>query len=127
MNLLGVELAGFTGLHQLDCVVEYCWPIEPAAKRLADECARRRVVPTVSTVNVCQQLFSLLPGDAMQSNVIQPLSVELSVLDAVGRGLPRHALHVLLLLRQGPLHQVILELHGPTSLLRLQRQEQACP
>ena len=37
MNLLGMELTGFTSLHQLDCIIEHCWPIEPAAKRLADQ------------------------------------------------------------------------------------------
>ena len=81
------------------------------------------MVPTIPTVNVCQQLFPLLPGDAMQGNIIRPLLVELSILDAVGRGLLRHAFYVLLLLWQSPLHQVIFEFYGPTSLLGLERQE----
>ena len=37
MNLLGVELAGFAGLHQLSCVVERSGPVEPTAEYFADE------------------------------------------------------------------------------------------
>ena len=37
MNLLGVELEGFTGLHQLSCVVERSGPVEPTTEYLADE------------------------------------------------------------------------------------------
>ena len=37
MDLLGVELAGLAGPHQLSCVVERCRPVESAAECLADE------------------------------------------------------------------------------------------
>ena len=37
MDLLGVELAGLTGPHQLGRVVEYRKPLESNAKCLADE------------------------------------------------------------------------------------------
>ena len=37
MNLLGVELAGLAGLHQLGRVIECRRPVEPAVERLADE------------------------------------------------------------------------------------------
>ena len=37
VNLLGVELIGFTSLHQLDCIAECCRLIKPTAKRLANE------------------------------------------------------------------------------------------
>ena len=37
MDLLGMELAGFVGLHELDCVIDCHRPVESAAKRLADE------------------------------------------------------------------------------------------
>ena len=37
MDLLGVVLASFAGLHQLGCIVECCRPIECAAEGLADE------------------------------------------------------------------------------------------
>ena len=37
MDLLGVELAGLTSLHQLNGVDERRGPVEPTAKRLADE------------------------------------------------------------------------------------------
>ena len=52
MDLLGVELAGLAGLHQLSRVVERRRPEEPAAERLADEGSWRRVVPTDSAVYV---------------------------------------------------------------------------
>ncbi len=37
MDLLGVELTGLAGLHQLSRVVERRRPVESAAKHLADE------------------------------------------------------------------------------------------
>ena len=37
MDLLGVELAGLAGPHQLSCVVERRRPVESAAECLADE------------------------------------------------------------------------------------------
>ena len=37
MNLLGVELAGFAGLHQLSYVVERGGPVEPTAEYFFDE------------------------------------------------------------------------------------------
>ena len=37
MDLLGVELAGFTGLHQLGRVIERRGSVESAAEYLADE------------------------------------------------------------------------------------------
>ena len=37
MDLLGMELAGFTGLHQLGRVIEHRGPVESAAEYLADE------------------------------------------------------------------------------------------
>ena len=40
MDLLGVELAGLAGLHQLGCVVESRRLVEPVAERLAHEGAR---------------------------------------------------------------------------------------
>ena len=64
MDLLGMELAGFLSLHQLDCVVECRRPVEPAAERLAHQGAGRGVVPTLPTMYVRQQLKPLFPGDA---------------------------------------------------------------
>ena len=40
MDLLGVELAGFTSLHQLNGVAERRGLVEPAAKRLANKGSR---------------------------------------------------------------------------------------
>ena len=81
MDLLGMELAGFARLHQCDCVVEFRSPVESAAKHLANEGPRQRVVSAISTVYVSQQLLPLFPGDAMQGNIVWPLPIELSVLD----------------------------------------------
>ena len=52
---------------------------------------------------IVQQFPPLLPGDAVQGYIVWSLPVELSILDAVCRGLPCHTLRFLLLLRQGPL------------------------
>ena len=81
------------------------------------------MVPTVPIVYVNQQLPSLITGDAAQRDIVRSLPVQLAVLDTISRGLPGYALGVLFLLRQRPLHQVLLEFLGPASLLRLERQE----
>ena len=72
---------------------------------------------------VSQQLVPLLPGDTPQRDVVWPLSIKLTLLNAVGSGLASHALRTFLLLRQGPLKQVRLELLGLAPLLRLKRKE----
>ena len=110
MDLLGVELAGLAGFHQLDRVVECRGPVEPTTERLAYEGARRRVMPAIPAMYVGQKLVSLLPGDAPQRDIVRPFLVKLTITDAVGCGLASHTLCFFLLLRQGPLEQVRLEL-----------------
>ena len=52
VNLLGMELAGLAGSHQLGGVVERHRPVEPAAEHLAHEGARRGVVSAISAMDV---------------------------------------------------------------------------
>ena len=75
MDLLGMELVGRAGPHQLCCVVGHCRPVEPAAESLADQGARQRVVPAVSSMYVSQQLFPLFPRNASQIHIIWLLPV----------------------------------------------------
>jgi hypothetical protein len=44
-RLLRVELAASAGLHDLDSVRYYSWPVEPLPEGIADEGPGRRVVP----------------------------------------------------------------------------------
>ena len=53
--------------------------------------------------------------------------IELTVLDAVWSGLASHVLRVFILLREGALKHVCLELLSPTPLLRLECKQQADP
>ena len=71
MDLLGVELAGLAGLHQLSRVVECRRPVESAAECLTDEGPRRRVVSAVPAVYVNQQLPSLVAGYAAQCDIVR--------------------------------------------------------
>ena len=73
---------------------------------------------------VSQQLAPPLPGDASRRNIVGPLKVQLTILDTVFRSLASHALGIFLLLWQGPLKQVHLQLLSPAPLLRLEREEQ---
>ena len=83
------------------------------------------MVPAVPAMDVSQQLTPLLLGDASQRDVVWASSIKLAVLQAVSGGLTGHALCLFLLLRQGASEQVRLQLFGPASLLRFERQEEA--
>src|SRR4051812_47528004 len=81
-------------------------------------------MPAVPAVYVDQQLSSLIARDAAQHDVIWSFPVQLAVLNAVCRGLLGHAFRVFFLLRQRPVHQLLLEFLGPALLPGLECQEQ---
>jgi hypothetical protein len=64
VDLLDVELTCLADLYQLDDVLESCRPVKFMPKGFADQRAGRCVVPTLISMNFCEQLATLLPGNA---------------------------------------------------------------
>jgi hypothetical protein len=59
-----VELACLTDLHQLDSVLEGYRPVKSMSKGFTDQRAGRCMVPTLTSMDLYEQLTALLPGNA---------------------------------------------------------------
>jgi hypothetical protein len=59
VGLAGVELAPFTGAHNLTGICDRGGPVEALVERIAHESARRRVVTAYSRVYVLKELAPL--------------------------------------------------------------------
>jgi hypothetical protein len=64
VDLVGVELTRLSGLHQLDDVLESCRLVKSVPKGFTNQRAGRCVVPTLTSMNFCEHLAALLPGNA---------------------------------------------------------------
>jgi hypothetical protein len=60
-----VELACLVGLHQLDDVLEGCTPVKSMSKGFIDQRVGRCMVPTLTSMDLCEQLATLLLGNAL--------------------------------------------------------------
>ena len=77
MRLPSVKLTPFASAHDLLGIGDYHRPIEPLAERIPDQSSRCGVMPTYSTVDIRQQLSSLLDGDASLQDSCVASPVEL--------------------------------------------------
>jgi hypothetical protein len=59
-----VKLTRLAGLYQLDGVLESCRPVKSMPKGFTDKRAGRCMVPTLTSMNFCEQLIPFVPGDA---------------------------------------------------------------
>jgi hypothetical protein len=59
-----MELTCLAGLYQLDGVLESCRPVKSVPKGFTDQRAGRCVVPTLTSMNFCEQLATLFSGNA---------------------------------------------------------------
>jgi hypothetical protein len=64
VDMLGMELACLAGLYQLDCVLEGCRPVKSMLKGFPDQRARRCMVPALTSMDLCEQVAALHPGNA---------------------------------------------------------------
>ena len=86
MRLPSVKLTPFTSAHDLLGIGDCRRPIEPLAERVPDQSSRCRVMPTYSTIDIRQQLSSLLDGDASLQDSCVASPVELFSDDDIGFG-----------------------------------------
>jgi hypothetical protein len=63
VDLLGMKLARVTGLYHLDDVLEGCRPVKSVPKGFIDQRAGRHVIPTLTSMDLCDRLAVLLPGN----------------------------------------------------------------
>jgi hypothetical protein len=90
--LLCVELARFTGLYQLGCILEGGWPVKAMPEGLTDQCAGSRMTSTVPSMDLHEQLMALLLGDAPHENVVGATAVEIPFHHRVSFSQPHYAL-----------------------------------
>jgi hypothetical protein len=64
VDLLGVELASLAGLHQLDGILEGCRLVKSVLKGFTDQHVERWMVPTLASMDFCEQIAALLLGNA---------------------------------------------------------------
>jgi hypothetical protein len=67
VDLHGVELACLAGLHQLDGVLKGRRPVKSMLKGFTDQCVGRCMVPALTSMDLCEQLTTLLLGNAIGS------------------------------------------------------------
>jgi hypothetical protein len=63
VDLLGVKLARVAGLYQLDGVLEGSRPVKFVPKGFTDQCAGRRMIPTLASMDLCEQLTAFLSAN----------------------------------------------------------------
>jgi hypothetical protein len=61
---IDVELACLAGLHQLNGILEGCRPVKSVLKVFTNQRAVRCMVPALTSMDLCEQLAALLPGNA---------------------------------------------------------------
>ena len=79
----------------------------------------------LAAVDVADELAALLGRDAPQRNPIGTLTVEVSVVEAVGLGLASNSLGVCIFFGEDFVLQVTLDLVDPSGVLSCQSQQQA--
>ena len=83
------------------------------------------MVAALSAVDVVDELAAFLGRDAPQRNPIGALTVQVSVVEAVGLGLASNPLGLCIFLGKDLVLQVALDLVDPTSVLAYQGHQQA--
>jgi hypothetical protein len=77
VNLLSAELARSASLYQLNGVLEGCTLVEVVLKGFADHHAGRCVVPTLTSMDLCEYLVALSPGYALHYDTIGATLVDI--------------------------------------------------
>jgi hypothetical protein len=66
-----VELTRLAGLYQLNGVLESCRPVKSVSKGFTDQRVGRCMVPTLTSMNFCEQLAAFVLGDAPHVSLSQ--------------------------------------------------------
>jgi hypothetical protein len=59
-----MKLACLAGLHQLDDVLDGCRPVKSMTKGFTNQRAGRCIGPTLTSMDLHEQLVAFLPGNA---------------------------------------------------------------
>jgi hypothetical protein len=63
VNLFGMKLARAASLHQLNGVLEGYLLVTSMPKNFTDQHAARHMIPTLASMDLCEQLVSFLPAN----------------------------------------------------------------
>jgi hypothetical protein len=58
-----MKLARAIGIYQLDGVLNDCRPVKYVPKGFTDQHAGRRMIPTLISMDLCEQLSTFLPAN----------------------------------------------------------------
>ena len=94
MHLPRVELAAFTGSHDIGGVGDCSGPVESLSEHVAHKGARRSVVTVDAGVDFPDQLLALGNGDASLQNARGTALVQFIVDQDEGLGSPGNALYL---------------------------------
>jgi hypothetical protein len=72
-----MKLAHVVGGYQLDGVLEGCRPVKSMSKGFTDQCVRRRMILTLTSMDLCEQLTTFLPANTPHYDVIGATSVKI--------------------------------------------------
>jgi hypothetical protein len=91
MNLLGMELACLTPLDHLSHVRERRRPVEAVAICFPGEGDCGGMMPTFTFVDVPEEFLALVSRDALQSDTTGATPIQITIFDAVSRGLTHYS------------------------------------
>jgi hypothetical protein len=64
VDLLGVKLTRPAAPYQFEGVLEGCRPVKSVPKGFTDQRAGRCMVPTLTSMDICEQVAAFFPGNA---------------------------------------------------------------
>jgi hypothetical protein len=78
-----VKLSRATGLYQLDDILEGCRLVKSMRKDFTDQRAGRCMIPTLASMDLCEQLTTFLPANTPHWDAIGATPVEIPLYQRV--------------------------------------------
>jgi hypothetical protein len=113
VDLLGVKLTRPTDLYQLDGVLEGYRRVKAVPKDFTNQCVGRRVIPTLASMDICEQLTALVPGNTSHYDVIGVTSIEIPLYQRVSLSQMGNPISGCTIIGKDIVFQVGLNLHDP--------------
>ena len=112
-SLLLEKLTIFTSLYQLDSILLRRRPIESVSECLADDSSERIMRSAYATVDIPQQGYSFIPGDALHQHAAEAPLVQFSTDQRIKLGLSFHPLRFWTVIRRQIAFEIISDQHPP--------------
>jgi hypothetical protein len=113
VDLLDVKLACAVGLYQLDDVLESYKSVKSVSKGFTDQYAGRRVIPTLTSMDLYEQLAALLSGNTPHQDAISAPPVEIPLYQRVSLSQMGNPISECTVMRKDIVFQVGADLRDP--------------